>query len=297
MNRSYLYFLLTWFVALVVFTDNANAKGRYDGEGMRRSEISGSLYAPAYGSMFYEGGSGWIDHGGFSAGVSLNYGFWFSRHVGITSGLRVSYLCYGIHGRQFSTRQHGTVEVTDGVANSAVNATMEVTTPGVDESQTMTMFEVPLLVTLQTRHLFCNLGVGLSTALTNYSQFNYSKSEYNLVEVAGFGVVPATPITSDIDQNTKGSYVPSDYKHPYFVSLAAEVGFKFYFDDRNVVSLSLFGRYAINDCQLAGTGEPYVMTNSSSAGVAPMHTALVERYRSAEGGLRIAYHFGIGRKL
>lgn len=297
MNRSYIFFLLACFIALFAFADNANAKDRYDGVGMRRGEISGSLYAPAYGSMFYEGGSGWIDHGGFSAGLSLDYGFWISRHVGISTGLRVTYFSYDLRGRQFSTRQHGTVEVTDGVVNTAVDATMEVTTPGVDEKQTMTMFEVPLLITLQTRHLFCNLGVGFSTALTNYSQYNYSESEYNLVEVAGFGVMPATPITSDIDQNTEGTYTPSDYKHPYFISLAAEVGLKFYFDDRNVVSLSLFGRYALNDCQLAGTGEPYVMTNSSSAGVAPMHTALVERYRSVEGGLRIAYHFGVGRKL
>ncbi|MBQ9546595.1 MAG: outer membrane beta-barrel protein [Bacteroidales bacterium] len=279
------------------YTNSLSAKSRYDGVGMRRDEISGALYAPSLGCMLYEGGSGWNYDNGFSAGFALSYGFWFSRHVGITTGLRVSYFSYEQKGLKFSLQEEGTVTVTDGAGLSAVNATLEVSSPGVGERQTMTMFEIPLQLTFQTRHLFCNLGAAFSTAITNYSEYSYSESEYSLLSVQGFGVMPPTPISSDIDQENDGSYVPSKYKQPLFVSLAAEVGLKFYFDDRNVVSVSVFGRYALNDCELNDNASPYVLNNSTSIAVAPMHTNLVDLYRAAECGLRIAYHFGFGRKF
>ena len=82
------------------------------------------------------------------------------------------------------------------------------------------------------------------------------------------------------------------------LSKSAEVGWRFNFDQCNMVSLSLYGSYALNRCSPdVAASEIVDVENGVARRLSPMQAGLVDGYRYYTAGFCIAYHLGVGSPL
>ncbi|MBR1517129.1 MAG: hypothetical protein IJ620_03175 [Bacteroidales bacterium] len=267
---------------------------------MRHHELSMQFLRGGVGSMAFEGRDSWSrTTGNWAMGIGLDYTYWFSRHVGVTTGFSVDYLSHSEQLDNFSSSSRGIVNVTNGGAVVPYGATMSVVTSTVHETQSFTMLEIPVQLSLKARHLYGRLGGSLCTSLTTYGAYEYASSEYTVADIEGLGVsLSGVPLSSSNANGGSGDYYPAQVRHPFFVMIAAEIGWRFFFDQLNMVSLSIHGSYALNRCQPdVVMAEVVDVSRGSARSVAPMQAGLVSGYRYYNIGAVVTYHFGFGNPI
>lgn len=266
---------------------------------MRHHEVTARFLHIGIGSMAFEDNDGYLysSHGNWSVGIGVNYSYWFSRHIGVTTGLSTSYLFYSEKLSNLATTSRGIVMISDGEGKTAYTATMAVLTPEERETKNYTMIEVPLLLSFRANHLYANVGASIATSLSTYSVYDYSPSTYHVSEIEGLGVsFSGVPVRTKEADGGGSSYLPASVKRPLFYMVSAEVGWLFHFDQRNMLSLSIYGSYALNKCQPdVATSEVVDVSQGVAHKISPMQAGLVNGYRYCSVGLCVAYHFGFGR--
>lgn len=267
---------------------------------MRHHEITVQHLRLGIGAMAFEGGSGWLlSSNSWSAGVGAYYTYWFSRHIGISAGGSVSYLSHSERLDDISSSSRGTVSISNGTTSVPYSATMSVATSEVRENQSFTMLEIPLQLSLKANHLYANVGMSFATTLSAYGAYVYSSSTYKVTEIEDLGVsLDGVPLRSSVAEGGSGDYSPSSVKRPIFAMVSAEVGWRFNFDQCNMVSLSLYGSYALNRCSPdVAASEIVDVENGVARRLSPMQAGLVDGYRYYTAGFCIAYHLGVGSPL
>ena len=300
MKNQFRFFVL--LVAALTASSAVSAQQfvSYDNQGMLRHEISAHFARPGFGSMPFD-----ITYGigntssDWAFGFGVAYTYWFTEHVGFTSGLNFTYVSFTQTFENITSHTHGTISVTSSNRISTnVHANMNILTPSITENQALFMFELPVMVTAQARHLFGSFGFAFATPLSTYGTYSYDASEYSVVSIDEMGVKFRRPVPADIIEVSNGTYTPSDVKHPFFFELAADLGWKFYFDNRNMVSLSLYGRYSLNKCKVDNSDFKVIdVSNSTSMPYSPLEAGLVSSFRYYNVGLSVTYHFGLGKPI
>ena len=267
---------------------------------MRHHEITVQHLRLGIGAMAFEGGSGWLlSSNSWSAGVGAYYTYWFTRHIGISAGGSVSYLSHSERLDDISSSSRGTVSISNGTTSVPYSATMSVATSEVRENQSFTMLEIPLQLSLKANHLYANVGMSFATSLSAYGAYVYSSSTYKVTEIEDLGVsLDGVPLRSSVAEGGSGDYYPSSVRRPFFAMVSAEVGWRFNFDQCNMVSLSLYGSYALNRCSPdVAASEIVDVENGVARRLSPMQAGLVDGYRYYTAGFCIAYHLGVGSPL
>ena len=267
---------------------------------MRHHEITVQHLRLGIGAMAFEGGSGWLlSSNSWSAGVGAYYTYWFTRHIGISAGGSVSYLSHSERLDDISSSSRGTMSISNGTTSVPYSATMSVATSEVRENQSFTMLEIPLQLSLKANHLYANVGMSFATSLSAYGAYVYSSSTYKVTEIEDLGVsLDGVPLSSSVAEGSSGDYSPSSVKRPIFAMVSAEVGWRFNFDQCNMVSLSLYGSYALNRCSPdVAASEIVDVENGVARRLSPMQAGLVDGYRYYTAGFCIAYHLGVGSPL
>lgn len=288
-----------------------------DNEDMLRQEISIHFAKPGIGALPFLGTMTWNSpQSKGSFGMAAAYTYWLNENMGITSGMHFTYLYFSEELDNIVSIAHGTEEVrapststfsgTPTPLNKRVATTMTVNTPKVIEEQSLLMFDIPVQFTYQHQitsnrynsYLFGCLGFGLATPITTYGSYAYDASNYYLTAIDDLGIRFRKPILMEIDEGNEGTYTPAEVKQPFFFELAADCGWKYAFDNRNFISLSIFARYALNKCKISNSGFDIInISNSVSSARSPMQAGLVDSYRYYAVGLSITYHWGFGKPI
>ncbi|MBQ9546656.1 MAG: hypothetical protein IJU90_05165 [Bacteroidales bacterium] len=288
-------------IAMLLVLTAGQAVAQNDGVGdlMRRHEISVAFARPGVGNMPFGGTFGWDKHNSsdFAMGFSAGYTHWFSNHIGLATTASLTYVSNSEKLANITSTAHGTITISNGSGlDRKVNTTMTVNTPMVNETQSLLMLDIPIQLALQHKHLYCNLGLALGFSLNTYGAYVYAPSSYEITAIDDLGIdINTLPLDAVVVEGNKGDYAPASVRYPFFVELAADLGWKFYFDKRNAVSLAFSLRYALNKCNVDHSN--YEIINISSdhtTALAPMQAGLVDYFRYYVAGLKVTYHWGCG---
>lgn len=270
----------------------------YDDDDLLQHEVAVHFAKPGVSALPFDGIAAWgSPHSNGSFGMAVAYTYWFTRHIGITSGLHFTYFSFAEELDDIYSTARGSIDVISSDRRPmSVATTMSVNTPKAIEEQSILMFDIPVFLTLQHKHLFTNIGFGFATPLSMYGSYAYDASSYYITAVDGLGIRFRKPVLAEVEEGNEGNYDPSDVKHPFFFELAADLGWKFPFDNRNVLSFSLFARYSLNKCKVDDSGFDIIdISNSVSSTRSPMQAGLVDSYRYYAVGISITYHWGFGK--
>lgn len=297
---KHLYRLLSFAVITLSTLPLCAQMVSYDDNSMLRHEISAHFAKPGAGAMPFDAQYAWGKTASdWAYGFGLSYTYWFNEHFGLTSGLHFTYVRFDETFEDITSSTRGTIVVTGSDGNPLrVNATMRVSTPYIEESQAIFMFELPVMASIQAKHIFGNFGFAFATPITTYGSYVYDASAYRVRSIEELGITFRRPVEADIIEANNGTYVPSEVKQPFFFELAADLGWKFYFDSRNIVSLALYGRYALNKCSVNNDHfEVIDVSNSVSSARAPIEAGLVKSFHYYNFGLSVTYHWGFGKPI
>lgn len=270
------------------------------GDVMRRNEISVAFARPGIGNMPFTGPVVWDKYvkSDIALGFSAGYTYWFSEHMGLASSLTLTYISNSEKTSNITSTAHGTITISNGTAGGdrEVHTTMTINTPMVSERQSLLMLDIPVQLSLQKKHLFCNLGLAFGMSLNTYGQFRYAPSVYSITSIEDLGIdISDLPLSAVVVESNEGSYTPASVKHPVFIEFAADLGWKFYFDNRNAISLAFSLRYALNKCNIDNNGYEIIDINrDKTTARAPMQAGLVDSFRYYVAGVKISYHWGCG---
>lgn len=303
MNKKQII-LTTVVVALLgvgsLMAQNTSSANTMAPEEVTYQDVVVSVYAPGVAAMPFKGGDAdWTTKIGYAVGLGADYTYWFSRHVGFSAGLKLTYMTNTQKCENFSTDFSGPLSVT--TSGSAVNTPSNTLVDlrgratNVSELRTMTFAEIPVRLSFANDDFYGNIGVAVDVAVTNYSSFSYEGTSYQITGLPTMGIsLPNVPVSLE-DTKTGSNLQSTDAGWPFYVLLAAEAGYKFKLDDHNTISLGLYGRYAVVDSKPNGELNAFNLNSNRRVYVAqPSATPMVEKIGYYEFGLRIAYHYGIG---
>ncbi len=294
MKHISLFLLLLVAVVPSAMSQNAD-------DVMRRHELSVNLGEVGMGCVMYDGGRyKWNNEPGINAAAGMGYTYWFSKHFGLTTGAEVAYMLHDERLTDVSSEVDGTVYLSsDGVNWVPTHAELMVTTPEVFEHQTIFMLQIPLKLSLKADHLFGNIGCSFAFPVTTFGKYSYSSSTFSVTNFTAMGISnfegQVRPTHFD---GVRRSYHPADVKYPFFFALSADIGWNFYFDRRNALSLGFYFNYSLNSCNVDDYNFDIIDVDKARASLsAPLQTFLVEKYRYFNAGFRLTYHFGFGKSL
>lgn len=284
----------------ILFLSQPQQAQNYD-QTFYRHTLSMRMFTLGYGAMPYKSATyDWTRAGGnMSYMLGFDYTYWFNRHIGISSGLELNYILSNEKLGAFSSQSKGIIKVYNGAGEQPVNATFRADVPGVEENQIYLMLEIPLMLSLQTKNLFCNVGAVMATSITSYSFFSYQPATYNIIHIDDFDNSFTFPIAAALDDSPaegENEYTPADIKHPFFFMLGGEVGWKFSFNNRNMLSVSLYGRVALNSNKVDSYPlQTFAVDDARAETFPPLSAGLVDSFRYYTFGLGVTYHLGFGR--
>ena len=263
-------------------------------EKLPLNEVAVAFYSGSAATPFKGGAADWNSKFNYAVGFGGDYTYWFNKHIGISAGVRLTYMSNTQESEEFSTVFEGTLPVV-GIAGGNTGVRLRSITSTVSELRTMTFAEIPLRLSLAMNDIYANIGVSLATAITNYAAYSYAATGYVMTDLTDAGVVlPDVPVQLP-DYRDGSSFQTEETSWPFHVMLAVEAGYKFRMDERNAISLGIYGRYALTQSTPNGSNQSMTLANNCVSMAQPSTTALVEKIGYTEFGLRITYHYGIGK--
>ena len=285
------HIIVTALTALLFSTGGIQAQERTDMPAYR-DELGVSIYGLSLASMPFEGNVQWKDKMGMALGLGADYTRWFNANMGLTAGLKLSILEHNQEVGPVDMTFQGTHNIV-GIGETSVTMLAENTS--IREGQTWAFIEIPVRFSLKHDNLYCNLGLSLSFAAAHSTNYAYECESYNITGVPALGISSA-PVPVELEGRTYSHTQRSKLKNPVYCMLSAEAGYLFRYDDRNAVSLGLYGRYGLNKCKTDAADESLVMNNGQISVVQPSLSGIVDKMGYYEIGLRITYHYGLVKK-
>lgn len=256
-----------------------------------RGEITGSVYGPAAAGLPFSGDIDWKVTTGYSMGFGADYTHWFSKNIGIAAGLKITYLTGTQKSSAFTDDITGTLPVA-GIGDQSV--VVKASATEASELRTMTFIEIPVRLALEYNNIYCNLGVSLSLGVTSFSNYTFEGNSNALSEVTSMGIAMNPTMPLSVDNTTRGSvFGNGDLPFPVMGLIGGELGYRFCLDERNAISLGLFGRYGLLRYNPDGDGQAFRLANNKIEALQPSASSHVDKVGYYELGLRIAYHYGV----
>ena len=295
MNTKHFIIGAMALVVLGVGSRTLQAQNALAPEELPLNEVTVAFYPGAAATPFKGGDADWNSKFNYAVGFGGDYTYWFNKTIGVSAGLKLTYMSNTQESEKFSTVFEGTLPVA-GIAGGNTGVRLRSTTETVSETRTMSLVEIPIRLSLNFNDIYANIGVSLATAITNYGSHSYGETDYVMTELTTAGVMlPDVPVQLP-DSRVGSTFQSEDISWPFHVMLAAEAGYRFRMDDRNAISLGLYGRYALTQNSPDGKNQPMTLSRNRVSTAQPSTTALVEKIGYTEFGLRIAYHYGVGEK-
>ena len=263
-------------------------------------EVAVSLYGPGAAAVPFKGGDAdWNSKMGYAIGLGGDYTYWFSRNVGIVAGLKLTYMTSSNECSNYSADFSGALSLTNNGSALGLPVNTIADLKGqvgfVNETRTMSFLEIPVRLALTKNDFYLNLGLSMNVALTNYAEYTYDDPVYLIKGLPTMGItLPNVPVRLN-DMRSNKLFQNNDSDWPFFVMVSAEAGYKFRLDSRNAISLGLYGRYAFLQNTPDGELQPFNLSNVKVSCAQPSATSMVEKIGYYEFGLRIAYHYGVGK--
>lgn len=265
-----------------------------------RHEVSASFQGLGLGSTPFNGTTSWNDQPGLSLGFNLGYTYWFSTHFGVRSGVRVNLLSHNQEISNFnmpfsSSLPLSSLGLPGGSGMTTVN--LSATATSVQEEQQYTFVEIPLLLAMRFNQVYVNLGLSLAKALNATADYSYTDPTCAVTVLPDLGITPATPVPMTLDGETEGSVKNRNMEKPFYVPLAAEVGYNIPVGDVTNISVGIFGRFAPISYKTDNAVEAFAtQPDATYQVVQPSTSTMAEKRGYYEVGLNLGVNFGIERQ-
>ena len=265
-----------------------------------RHEVSASLQGIGLGSTPFRGTTSWDDQPGLSLGFNLGYTYWFSTHFGVRSGVRVSYLSHNQEISNFnmpfsSSLPLSSLSLPGGSGTTTVN--LRATATSVQEEQQYTFVEVPLLLAMRFHHVYAHLGLSIAKAVNATADYSYTDPACAVTDLPDLGITPATPVPMTLASETEGSVKNRNMKKPFFVPIAAEVGYNIPVGDVTNISVGIFGRFAPIAHKTDNAVDAYAIQSDATYKLGqPSTSSIAKKKGYYEVGLSLGVNFGIERR-
>ena len=263
-----------------------------------KHELSLSFQGLGLGSMPFYGDVDWEDQPNLSLGFGINYTYWLNERFGLRTGVRLAHFS---HNQRVGNLDHtyspelplSSLGLPGGSTMALVN--LRGTAKTVQEEQTYTFIEVPLLLAMRFNGLFVNVGVSLSKAVDAKSDYSYTDPSCVITSIPELGITPTKPVPMTLAGGTTGSVKNSDMVKPFYCLLDGEVGYNFPIGDASSLALGVFGRFAPIKYKTGNEVELYKLNTDASYNVSqPVTNKMVEKIGYYEVGLSLGINFGLG---
>ena len=263
-----------------------------------KHELSLSFQGLGLGSMPFYGDVDWEDQPNLSLGFGINYTYWLNERFGLRTGVRLAHFS---HNQRVGNLDHtyspelplSSLGLPGGSTMALVN--LRGTAKTVQEEQTYTFIEVPLLLAMRFNGLFVNVGVSLSKAVDAKSDYSYTDPSCVITSIPELGITPTKPVPMTLAGGTTGSVKNSDMVKPFYCLLDGEVGYNIPIGDASSLALGVFGRFAPIKYKTGNEVELYKLNTDASYNVSqPVTNKMVEKIGYYEVGLSLGINFGLG---
>ena len=272
--------------------------------GCSRHEVSVNFQGLGIGSMPFKGQQTWNDQPGLSLGFSANYTYWFNKHIGFRTGLRMNRLSHNQKisnlDMPFSMQLPATsIGLPGGTAPTTVDFVAKATS--VQEEWQYTFIELPLQLALQFSNVYFNVGVSLSKAIQATGNYSYENPSCAITALPDYGITMGTPVPVAIEPSsvTERDIKDRDMVKPFYFLLDAEVGYNFPIGTCTTLGVGLFGRLAPAGYKTKDAVDAYAINanNPPTYTLAqPSKSNLVEKVGYYEVGVSVGVNFGFRKK-
>ena len=262
-----------------------------------RHEVSAAFQGLGLGSMPFRGPQQWNDQPGIAVGFSAGYTYWFSGCLGFHTGVRVSSMSHNHVISNLDVPFSASLPLSSlglpgGSGLTTVN--LRATATSVQERQSQTYIELPLMLAMRHNRLYANAGITLAKALSATAEYSYTDPECSILSLPDLGVTPTTPVPMTLASATSGSVDNSSMPKPFFVLLGAEAGYSIPVGEAIGITAGLYGRLApvAHKTQNAAVAYP-IQSDATYRLAQPSASTLAEKTGYYEVGLSLGINFGL----
>lgn len=264
-----------------------------------RHEVSASLQGLGLGSTPFRNSLSWNDQPGLALGFNLGYTYWFNTNFGIRSGVRVNILSHNqvINNLDMTfTSSLPLSSIGFPGGNQMTPITLRTTAASVQEEQQYTFVEVPILLAMRYQQVYANFGLSLAKAVNATADYSYTDPSCAITYVKYTNTHPNVPLNSR--GALEGSVKNRNMEKPFFVPLAAEVGYNIPIGDVTNISVGLFGRFAPFAYKTDNAVDAYgIQPDATYRVVQPSNSTMAEKRGYYEVGVSLGVNFGITKRV
>ena len=262
-----------------------------------RHEVSAAFQGLGLGSMPFRGPQQWNDQPGIAVGFSAGYTYWFSGCLGFHTGVRVSSMSHNHVISNLDVPFSASLPLSSlglpgGSGLTTVN--LRATATSVQERQSQTYIELPLMLAMRHNRLYANAGITLAKANSATAEYSYTDPECTILSLPDLGVTPTTPVPMTLASATSGSVDNSSMPKPFFVLLGAEAGYSIPVGEAIAITAGLYGRLApvAHKTENAAVACP-IQSDATYRLAQPSASTLAEKTGYYEVGLSLGINFGL----
>lgn len=255
------------------------------------------------GMLSFSGESEHSSNMGFTFGIHVDYTTYINNYIGFSTGIHVTRMSSGYDENNVVSTGSGNVLVNNGSGVSQYyNARYHLNTERVDETYKTFFVEVPILLAMQYRKWYWNMGLKIAVPVSMHSDYTYSQSDLYLDEVLGTGTTldPAWHVaTYEGATGTTDLYEKQRHQLLIFYVLAsAEVGYNVaFYSGGSSLSVGAFADLSLNSASLnnaAGSSSFTLNTNTLQYNNS-LETDKVKTVGCFKAGIKLQYNLGLGR--
>ena len=262
-----------------------------------RHEVSAAFQGLGLGSMPFRGPQQWNDQPGIAVGFSAGYTYWFSGCLGFHTGVRVNSMSHNHVISNLDVPFSASLPLSSlglpgGSGLTTVN--LRATATSVQERQSQTYIELPLMLAMRHNRLYANAGITLAKAHSATAEYSYTDPECTILSLPDLGVTPTTPVPMTLASATSGSVDNSSMPKPFFVLLGAEAGYSIPVGEAIGITAGLYGRLAPVAHKTENAAVAYPIQSDATYRLAqPSASTLAEKTGYYEVGLSLGINFGL----
>lgn len=291
--------LLTLIIALTALNLQASAwgVGRILGS---ESYVSVGALGGAGGLMF-SGDADKPNKLGFTYGIGIDYTSYINNYIGFTTGIRMYRMSSGYYENNITSYGDGSLRVTDGTSIWNCDARYHLNTDRIDETYKTLFLEVPVMLAMQYRKWFWNVGLKVAVPVKMDCDYTYGESTLYLDENRTTGTVLTNPMRIKSYNGSSGSEDLYDkQRHQLlicYVMATAEVGYNVsYYNNGSSLSVGAFIDVSLNGAKINNAADAPTMSINSDELVYSnsVQSGRVNNVRCFKAGIRLQYNLGIG---
>lgn len=239
---------------------------------------------------------------GFTYGFNVGYTCYLNSNIGFNTGIHLSRMSSGFYESNIRSEGRGKLAIA-GVTSGWTSAPFYLVTSRTDETYKTYFVEVPVMLAMQYRKWYWNLGLKVAVPFAMHVNYTYGESELFVDKGAqlGTGVVLDEPMyigTYDGTSGTANIYDEQRHQLLMFYMLASlEVGYNVaFYGGASSLSVGVYVDYSLNRARLNNSGQTsMVELNSDEIKYNnSMQSGHITSMECLKFGICLHYNLGIG---